>query len=100
VLAAGFSGAGQGPQLTGLLAIRHRESPAAIRGQVFTTAASLKIGGLAAGTALAGVLASRSVTLCLLAAAGTQLAAAAAYLALRANTAPGACDAVKLIAPA
>lgn len=87
MLAVGFSGAGEGPQLTGLLAVRHRESPAAIRGQVFTTAASLKIGGLAAGTALAGVLASRSVTMCLLAAAGIQLAAGAAYLALRTATA-------------
>lgn len=83
MLAVGFSGAGQGPQLTGLLAVRHRESPAAVRGQVFTTAASLKIGGLAAGTALAGLLASRSVTTCLLAAAGIQLAAAAVYLAMR-----------------
>lgn len=80
MLAAGASGAGEGPQLTGLLAVRHRESPAAIRAQVFTTAASLKIGGLAAGTALAGLLASESVTMCLLAAAGTQLAAAAVYL--------------------
>ena len=90
MLAVGFSGAGQGPQLTGLLAVRHRESPAAVRGQVFTTAASLKIGGLAAGTALAGLLAARSVTTCLLAAAGIQLAAAAAFLVLRADTAPGA----------
>jgi len=89
MLAVGLSGAGQGPQLTGLLAVRHRESPAAIRGQVFTTAASLKIGGLAAGTVLAGLLATRSVTMCLLAAAGIQLAAAAAFLLLRADSAPG-----------
>ncbi|HEY7260779.1 MAG TPA: MFS transporter [Trebonia sp.] len=83
MLAVGFSGAGEGPQLTGLLAVRHRESPPAMRGQVFTTAASLKIGGLAAGTALAGLLVSRSVTICLLTAAGIQLAAAAAYLSIR-----------------
>jgi MFS family permease len=89
MLAVGSSGAGQGPQLTGLLAVRHRESPVAIRGQVFTTAASLKIGGLAAGTALAGLLASRSVTTCLLVAAGIQLAAAAVYLTMRTDTAPG-----------
>jgi hypothetical protein len=89
MLAVGFTGAGQGPQLTGLLAVRHRESPTAIRGQVFTAAASLKIGGLAAGTALAGLLASRSLTMCLLAAAGTQLAAAVAYLALRTGMATG-----------
>jgi hypothetical protein len=54
-----------------------------MRGQVFTTAASLKIGGLAAGTALAGLLVSSSVTICLLTAAGIQLAAAAAYLSMR-----------------
>lgn len=90
MLAVGFSGAGQRPQLTGLLAVRHRESPAAMGGQVFTTPASLKIGGFAAGTALVGLLAAGSVTTCLLAAAGIQLAAAAAFLARRADTAPGA----------
>ena len=58
--------------------MRYREAPGPIRGQVFTTAASLKIGGLAAGTALAGPLAGRSVTACLLIAAGLELCAAAA----------------------
>lgn len=86
MLAVGFSGAGEGPQLTGLLAVRHREASATIRGQVFTTAASLKVGGLAAGTALAGPLASRSVTACLLTAAGIQLAAAAVYLTIRTDS--------------
>ena len=51
-----------------------------MRGQVYTTAASLKIAGMAAGAALAGPLAGRSVTACLLVAAGTELCAAAAYL--------------------
>jgi hypothetical protein len=74
--AVALGGAGEGPQLTALLAVRHRETPAHMRGQVYTTAASLKIAGLAAGTALAGW----SVTGCLLIAAGTQLVAAAAYL--------------------
>ncbi|MGH3273432.1 MAG: hypothetical protein ACRDNZ_03795 [Streptosporangiaceae bacterium] len=83
MLAVGFSGAGEGPQLTGVLAVRHRESPAARRGQVLTTAASLKIAGLAAGIELAGPLATRSVTVCLLAAAGIHLAAAATYLMTR-----------------
>ena len=72
--------AGEGPQLTALFAVRHRESPEHMRGQIFTTAASLKIGGLAAGAALAGPLAGRSVTACLLAAAGFELCAAAAYV--------------------
>ena len=78
--AVALGGAGEGPQLTALLAVRHRETPANLRGQVYTTAASLKIAGLAAGAALAGPLAGWSVTGCLLIAAGTQLGAAAAYL--------------------
>jgi hypothetical protein len=86
--AVALGGAGEGPQLTALLAVRHRETPAHLRGQVYTTAASLKIGGMAAGAALAGPLAGWSVTGCLLIAAGTQLCAAAAYLTAGA-TRPG-----------
>jgi MFS family permease len=78
--AVALTGAGEGPQLTALFAVRHRETPAHLRGQVYTTAASLKIAGMAAGAALAGPLAGRSVTGCLLAAAGTELCAATAYL--------------------
>ncbi|HJZ26908.1 MAG TPA: hypothetical protein VJ370_11605, partial [Streptosporangiaceae bacterium] len=78
--AVALGGAGEGPQLTALFAVRHRESPEHMRGQIFTTAASLKIGGLAAGAALAGSLAGRSVTACLLVAAGFELCAAAAYV--------------------
>jgi hypothetical protein len=77
--AVALGGAGEGPQLTALFAVRHRESPEHIRGQIFTTAASLKIGGLAVGAALAGPLVARSVTACLLIAAGFELCAAAAY---------------------
>jgi hypothetical protein len=51
-----------------------------MRGQIYTTAASLKIAGLAAGAALAGPLAGRSVTACLLVAAGAEVCAAAVYL--------------------
>ena len=43
--AVALGGAGEGPQLTALLAVRHRETPAHMRGQVYTTAASLKIAG-------------------------------------------------------
>jgi MFS family permease len=78
--AVALAGAGEGPQLTALFAIRHRETPARMRGQVYTTAASLKIAGLAAGAALGGPLAGRSVATCLLAAAGTELLAAAGGL--------------------
>jgi MFS family permease len=78
--AVALGGAGEGPQLTALFAVRHRETPAHMRGQVYTTAASLKIAGMAVGAALAGPLAGWSVTACLLIAAGTELGAAAAYL--------------------
>ena len=80
VLAVAVGGAGDGPQLASLFAVRHRETPEHMRGQVYTTAASLKIAGFAAGAALAGPLAGRSVTACLLVAAGFQVCAAAAYL--------------------
>ena len=86
--AVALGGAGEGPQLTALFAVRHRETPAQMRGQVYSTAASLKIAGLAAGAALAGPLAGWSVTGCLLIAAGTELCAAAAYLAAG-STRPG-----------
>lgn len=39
------------------LAIRHREAPQRMRGQIFTTGASLKITGFALGAAVAGPLA-------------------------------------------
>jgi MFS family permease len=84
--AVALGGVGEGPQLTALFAVRHRESPEHMRGQIFTTAASLKIGGLAAGAALAGPLAGRSVTVCLLIAAGFELCAAAAYVLTGART--------------
>lgn len=80
VLAAATAGFGEGPQLTALFAIRHREAPEHIRAQVFTTAASVKITGLAAGAALAGPLAAWSLPACLVTAAAVQLAAAATYL--------------------
>jgi hypothetical protein len=78
--AVAIGGAGEGPQLTALFAVRHRESPEHMRGQIFTTAASLKIAGMAAGAALAGPLATRSVTGCLLIAGGVELAAASYLL--------------------
>jgi MFS family permease len=87
--AVALTGAGEGPQLTALFAVRHRETPASMRGQIYTTAASLKIAGMAAGAAVAGPLAGRSVTACLLVAAGTELCAAAAYLLAGPRSAAG-----------
>jgi MFS family permease len=79
MLAVAAGGLGEGPQLPALLAVRHREAPPAMRAQTFTTAASLKIGGLAAGSMLAGPLATHSVTACLLVASAAELCAAVTY---------------------
>jgi MFS family permease len=80
VAAAVLIGFGEGPQLSAVFAVRHREAPADVRAQVFTTAASVKIAGMAAGTAVAGPLAGQSPAVCLCVAAGLQLAAAIGYL--------------------
>ncbi|MFD2350895.1 hypothetical protein ACFSTC_18520 [Nonomuraea ferruginea] len=61
---------GEGPQLTALFAVRHREAPERVRGQVFTTGASLKITSFAAGSALAGPLVALSPGAALLAGGG------------------------------
>ncbi|WP_340683920.1 MFS transporter [Amycolatopsis coloradensis] len=84
--AAVLAGFAEGPQLSALFAIRHREAPTRVRAQVFTTAASVKITGLAAGAALAGPLSALSVTAALSAAAGCQLLAAATFVLVRART--------------
>ncbi|MFD8967408.1 MFS transporter [Streptomyces sp. NPDC059568] len=71
-----IAGLGEGPQLAALFAIRHREAPKRLRGQIFTTGASLKITGFALGAALTASLAARSLTTALLIAAATQVLAA------------------------
>lgn len=76
VAAVVLVGAAEGPQLTALFAIRHREAPEALRGRLFTTGASLKLTGFALGAGLAGPLAARSPTAALLAGAGLHLLAA------------------------
>ncbi|MGF1427554.1 hypothetical protein [Kitasatospora sp. LaBMicrA B282] len=63
-------GAADGPQLTALFTLRHQEAPERLRGQVFTTGASLKLTGFALGVALGGRLGAWSLD-------GTLLAAAA-----------------------
>ncbi|MFC8667784.1 MFS transporter, partial [Streptomyces sp. NPDC057199] len=79
IAAALTAGAGEGPQLAALLAIRHRESPERLRSQVFTTGASLKITGFALGAAVAGPLATHSLSTALLTAAGVQLVAGLSF---------------------
>ncbi|MDF2711095.1 MAG: hypothetical protein K0R62_6747, partial [Nonomuraea muscovyensis] len=69
----------EGPQLTALLAVRHREAPSRLRGQIFTTGASLKITSYAGGAALAGPLAAYDLGVALLAGAALQILAALAY---------------------
>jgi MFS family permease len=81
VLAAAVTGFGEGPQLTALFAVRHREATDRLRAQIFTTGSSVKITAFAAGSAIAGPLATVSLTACLLAAAGAQLLAALTYTA-------------------
>ncbi|MFJ5924964.1 MFS transporter [Kitasatospora sp. NPDC092948] len=75
VAAAALAGLGEGPQLSGLFAVRHREAPARLRAQVFTTGASLKITAFALGAALAGPIATHSVPAALLLAAALTAAA-------------------------
>ncbi|MEU4514491.1 MFS transporter [Nonomuraea wenchangensis] len=83
VVAAGVVGLGEGPQLTALFSVRHREAPARLRAQVFTTGASLKITSFAIGSAVAGPLAAYSVAAALLAGAAAQAVAVAVLTAGR-----------------
>jgi hypothetical protein len=93
IAAVAVAGVADGPQLAAIFAVRHRETPQRLRGQVFTTAASLKITAGAVGAAVAGSLAghatartghpgAHSTLLLLIAAAATQAVALAAFAAL------------------
>ena len=78
IAAVALAGVADGPQLTAVFAVRHREAPARLRAQVFTTAASLKIAAGALGAALAGHLAG-SPAVVLAVAAATQAVALVAF---------------------
>jgi predicted MFS family arabinose efflux permease len=82
VAAALLAGLAEGPQIASVFQVRHREAPEALRAQLFTTAASVKMSAFAFGSAAAGALATHSVTACLLAAAGAQALAVAAVAVL------------------
>ncbi|WP_405505716.1 MFS transporter [Streptomyces cyaneofuscatus] len=88
VVAVVVIGVAEGPQLTALFAVRHREAPDRLRGQVFTTGASLKITGFAVGAAAAGPLAGWSLPGALLVAAGTAALAVPAFFAVRTADGP------------
>ncbi|MFG2004185.1 MFS transporter [Spirillospora sp. NPDC048911] len=79
LVAAAVAGLAEGPQLTALFAVRHREAPEGLRGQIFITGASLKITGFALGAAVAGPIAVRSLPAALLTAAAVQLIAVLNY---------------------
>jgi hypothetical protein len=76
------TGIGQGPQLVALFAVRHREAPENLRGQIFTTGASLKITGFAVGAAIAGPVAAWSLPGALTLASVLALVAVPAALAI------------------
>jgi MFS family permease len=79
-----LAGAMEGPVLASTLAVRAAHSPPEMQTQVVTTAASLKFGGFAVGSAVAGlVVASAGVRVALLALAGMQLLAIALGLLAR-----------------
>ena len=81
-LGAVITGAAEGPQLTALFAVRHRDAPAPLRARVFAIGAGLKVSGMAAGAALAGALAERGIGAALAAAVGAEVSALAAFAAL------------------
>ncbi|MFJ8669604.1 MFS transporter [Streptomyces sp. NPDC093600] len=90
ILAAFLAGIGEGPQLAALFAIRHRESPEHLRGQIFTTGASVKITGFALGAAVAGPVVSWSLPGALALAASVAALGALAFFAVPAPRADAA----------
>ncbi|QNP68405.1 hypothetical protein IAG44_02235 [Streptomyces roseirectus] len=73
------AGLGTGPQLVALFGVRNREAPERLRGQIFTTGASLKTSGYALGAGAAVVCSTQGA---LLVAAGCQALAVAGFLTL------------------
>lgn len=66
-----LAGLAEGPAFAATFATRQRWSPPSLRGQIFTTAASLKLGAFAVGSALAGPVLSRADVAGTLVAVGT-----------------------------
>jgi MFS family permease len=74
----GLAGLLDGPNLSATFAVRQRWTPRELHGQIFTTAASLKVGAFAIGAALAGpAVVGLGAETTLLLAGCAQLAAAA-----------------------
>ena len=73
-----LAGAADGPALAAQFAVRQQRVPSELLGQVFTTAAGLKVGALSIGAALAGpVAAGLGSAEAILLGAGLQFSAAA-----------------------
>ncbi|WP_433354399.1 MFS transporter [Microtetraspora malaysiensis] len=86
IVAVLLVGIGEGPQLAALFAVRHREAPDHLRGQIFTTGASLKITGFALGAAVAGPVVTWSLPGALALAASVTVLAALAFFAIPCST--------------
>ncbi|MFE0908144.1 MFS transporter [Streptomyces rochei] len=82
IVAVLIVGIGEGPQLAALFAVRHREAPDHLRGQIFTTGASLKITGFALGAAVAGPAAAWSLPATLALAASVAAVAALIFFVI------------------
>ena len=87
-----LAGLADGPGLAATFATRQRYVPADLMGQVFTTAAGLKVGSFSLGSAAAGpvVLAAGSAGALLIAACVQFVAAGAGYLIMRRPSRAGA----------
>jgi MFS family permease len=86
IVAVLIAGIGEGPQLAALFSIRHRETPEHLRGQIFTTGASLKISGFALGAVVAGLLVTWSLPGALALAASMAVLAALAFFVIPSAT--------------
>ncbi|MET9663010.1 MFS transporter [Streptomyces sp. NPDC006510] len=86
IVAVLLIGTGEGPQLAALFAVRHREAPEHLRGQIFTTGASLKITGFALGASVAGPVANWSLPGTLALAASVAALAALAFFTIPSTT--------------
>jgi MFS family permease len=82
LLLVAIAGVADGPNLASTFAVRQRWTPRALHGQIFTTAASLKVGSFAMGAAIAGpMVVTLGVRGALVLTACIQLAAAVAGMA-------------------
>jgi predicted MFS family arabinose efflux permease len=96
LVAVAAAGMADGPALAATFATRQRHVPRELYGQVFTTAAGLKVGAFSIGSALSGpAVSALGSAETLVVAAGVQLVAAATGLALMRLRLPGRAAAVR-----